>query len=269
MPTTTLRDVELYYESAGQGRALLLTHGFGCSAQYWEPQLQGLADRCLVVAYDARGHARSSVPADEALYDETVFVEDVRHLMDNLGFDRAVVGGLSMGGNISVRFGLAHPERVDGLIVCNAGTGSDDPAAWLERCQRLATVVQRRGLDAFAEMMLASPPAAHLAAQGPEAAAWMRSILTAHQPDGLIRVLLVEQARRPSLYSLEEQLRDFTKPVLVVVGEHDEPSLGPSRFLAETLPNAELYVMAGAGHLTSAEQPELFNEAVGRFLAGL
>lgn len=269
MPTVALRDVELYYEAAGQGQPLLLTHGFGNSARFWEPQLESLADRCLVVAYDARGHARSSVPVDELLYDETIFVADVGRLMDRFRFERAVVGGLSMGGNISLRFGLAHPERVDGLIVCDAGTGSGDPPAWRERCQRLAMVLERRGLEAFAELVLGSPPAAHLVAKGPAATAWLRSILTSHQPAGLVRTLLVEQAGRPSLYSLEEQLRTFTKPVLVIVGEHDAPSLGPSRFLAETLPNAELYVMPGAGHLTSAEQPELFNAAVGRFLAAL
>jgi pimeloyl-ACP methyl ester carboxylesterase len=59
-------------------------------------------------------------------------VNDLRNLLDRLGIDRACLGGLSMGGNIALRFGLAHPGRVDGLVIANAGAGSDDPAAWRE-----------------------------------------------------------------------------------------------------------------------------------------
>ena len=269
MPTAKLGAVDLYYEDHGAGYPLLFSHGFGGTARFWEPQVAGLADRFRVISYDARGHGRSTGPADEKAYDETTFVEDLRGLMDQLGLERACVAGLSMGGNISLRFGLAYPERVDGLVICNAGTGSDDVAAWQQRCERLASALEKRGVGFFADLVLNSPAAGRLAERGPEAVAWLRDILVNHQPAALVQVLRHEQAPRPTLYSLESALRAFTKPVLVVTGEHDEPTLRPSKFLAETLPRARLLVMADAGHLTTAEQPAAFNGALRRFLGEL
>jgi pimeloyl-ACP methyl ester carboxylesterase len=81
-----------------------------------------------------------------------------------------------------------------------------------------------------------------------------------------MRTVLGEQATRPSIYALEEQIRRLAVPLLVIVGEHDEASVGPSRFLAEHAPDAELVVMADAGHLTNLEQPEAFASLVDGFL---
>jgi proline iminopeptidase len=261
--------VALFYEDHGAGYPLILTHGFGGTARFWEPQVAGLADRYRVISYDARGHGRSSGPEDETAYDETLFVEDIRGLMDHLGLERACVGGLSMGANIALRFGLAHPERVDGLVICNAGTGSDDLPAWKQRCERLAHALEKRGMGFFADLVLHSPAAGRLAERGPEAVAWLRGILVDHQPAGLVQVLRHEQASRPTIYSLERDLRACRAPILVVTGEYDQPTLGPARFLAETLPRAQLLVLADTGHLTTAERPDLLNAALRQFLAGL
>ena len=99
--------------------------------------------------------------------------------------------------------------------------------------------------------------------------AWLRDQLTGHRVEGLLRTVLGEQAPRPPIYALGEQIRALTVPLLAIVGEHDEASMGPSRFLAETAPNAELAVMGGAGHLTSLEQPAAFASLVDSFLSRL
>jgi pimeloyl-ACP methyl ester carboxylesterase len=194
-------------------------------------------------------------------------VEDLRQLLGHLGIERACVGGLSMGGNIALRFGLMHRELVDGLIICDAGSGSDDPEGWRQRSYGLASLLEDRGIDAFADAALASPPLAQFVKQGPEQVQRLRRILTGHRPEGLIRTLRGEQATRPALYAYEGQLRAFDKPALIVVGDHDQASLKPSAFLADTLPDAELFVMAGAGHVTSLENPEEFNARVEGFLS--
>jgi pimeloyl-ACP methyl ester carboxylesterase len=269
VPTAKLGDLALYYQEHGAGYPLILTHGFGGTADFWEPQVAGLADRYRVISYDARGHGRSTGPSDPTAYDEALYAADLRGLMDHLGLARACLGGLSMGANIALRFGLAYPERAAGLVLCNAGTGSDDPPAWQQRCERLARALEKRGVGFFAELVLNSPAAGRIAERGPQAVGWLREMLVSHQPASLVQVLRYEQATRPTLYSLEPALRGFTKPVLVVSGEHDEPTLRPSRFLAETLPKGQLLMLAGAGHLTTAEQPELVNAALRRFLEGL
>jgi pimeloyl-ACP methyl ester carboxylesterase len=269
VPAASINGIRIAYEERGRGRPLVLVHPFAGGARFWEPQVGRLSARYRVVTYDARGHGASEVPATDEAYDEAIFIEDLRQLLGHLGIERACVGGLSMGGNIALRFGLTHPDLVDGLIICDAGSGSDDPEGWKQRSYGLASIVEGRGIEAFADAVLASPPVAQFVKLGPEQVQWLRRILIGHRPEGLVRTLRGEQATRPALYAYEEQLRRFTKPVLVVVGEHDQASLKPSTFLAEVLPDAELFVMAGAGHLTSAEDPKTFNARVDGFLSSI
>lgn len=267
MPAAAINGVRIAYEQHGHGRPLVLVHGFAIGMPSWEPQVDRLAARYRVITYDARGHAGGAVPATDEEYDEAILVEDLRLLLGHLGIDRACIGGLSMGGNIALRFDLTCPELVDGLIISDAGSGSDDPDGWKPTVYRLAAIVEEQGIDAFAAAMLASPLTAEFVTQGPDKVAWLRGILTGHPPDGLAHTLRGAQATRPALYTYERALRAFAKPALIVVGEHDQGSMNPSAFLAATLPNAELFVLPGAGHLTSLEQPEAFNARVEGFLS--
>jgi pimeloyl-ACP methyl ester carboxylesterase len=268
-----LNGIDLFYEEhwvdAPPGLPLVLVHGFGVTHRYWDATAAALGGRYRVVVFDARGHGLSGVPDDLAAYDELMFVEDLRALLDHLGIERAVIGGLSMGGNIALRFGMASPERCAGLIVGAPGTGSDDARAWRRRCEVLGRVLRERGVESFADAVLASPPVARFVSRGPEERAWLRAQLTCHRAEGLMRTVLGEQATRPSIYALEDEIRGLAVPLLVVVGEHDEASVGPSRFLAECAPRADLVVMAGAGHLTNLEQPEAFASLREGFLGRL
>jgi len=269
VPIARLNGVDLFYEEQGTGRPLVLVHGFGVTARFWETTVRALAGRYRTIVYDARGHGRSGVPDDLAAYDESVFVDDLRALLDHLQIERAAVCGSSMGGNIALRFGIAHPERIDGLIIGAPGTGSDDARAWRRRCEVLGRLLRERGVASFADATLTSSTVAGFVAQGPAARAWLREQLTSHTAEGLLRTVLGEQATRPSIYALEEQVRALAVPLLVIVGEHDEASLNPSRFLAEHAPSAELAIMPGAGHLTNLEQPEAFAALVDGFLSRL
>ena len=269
MPIAHLNGIDVYYEEHGSGPPLVLVHGFGVTHRFWEATVRALDGRYRTIVYDARGHGQSGVPDDLAAYDEAIFVEDVRALLDHLQIEQAAVGGISMGGNIALRFGMIHPERVSGLIVGAPGTGSDDARAWRRRCEVLGRLLRDRGLDSFADATLTSAPVARFVAQGSEARAWLREQLTAHSAEGLMRTVLGEQATRPSVYALEDEIRALAAPLLVIVGEHDEAAIKPSRFLAEHARSAELAVMPGAGHLTNIEQPDAFAALVGGFLSGL
>jgi pimeloyl-ACP methyl ester carboxylesterase len=266
VPLAHLNGNDLFYNAHGQGRPLVLVHGFGVTSRFWDETVRALDGRYRLIVYDARGHGQSGVPEDLAAYDESVFVDDLRALLDHLQIERAAVCGMSMGGNITLRFGIAYPKRLNGLIVGAPGTGSDDARAWRRRSEILGRVLRERGLDSFAEAVLTSPPVARFVAQGPEARAWLREQLTSHSAEGLIRTVLGEQATRPVIYDLEDQIRAFTVPLLVIVGEHDEASIKASRFVAEHAPNAELAIMPGAGHLTNLEQPAAFAALVDAFL---
>src|SRR5215470_3030659 len=97
----------LYLDVDGSGPAIVLLHGFGGSARNFGPQMRALKSRHLVVRYDARGHARSEAPTDPAAYTPETFVDDLRRVATDVGAERAVVGGLSMGAGIALRTALA------------------------------------------------------------------------------------------------------------------------------------------------------------------
>src|SRR5689334_6869399 len=98
----------LHVEAAGQGPLVLLGHGFGGSARNFGAQSRALAAKARVVRFDARGHARSDAPLEAAAYTPDAFVADLGRILDAHDAPTAVVGGLSMGAGIALRFALAH-----------------------------------------------------------------------------------------------------------------------------------------------------------------
>src|SRR5438067_9666506 len=119
MPTVPINGIRISYQEHGRGRPLVLVHGFAGGAKFWEPQVERFSARYRVITYDARGHGASEVPSTDEAYDEAIFVEDLRRLLGHVAIERACVGGLSMGGNVALRFGLTHRDLVDGLIICD------------------------------------------------------------------------------------------------------------------------------------------------------
>src|ERR1700761_3220306 len=112
--------VSIHYEVAGSktGKTpVLLSHGMTATTAMWEPNLAALAAERQVITWDIRGHGRSDSPDDQALYTEAARVPHMAAVLDALGIERAVIGGLSLGGYLSLAFNLAHPERVAALML--------------------------------------------------------------------------------------------------------------------------------------------------------
>jgi pimeloyl-ACP methyl ester carboxylesterase len=267
MPLAPVNGVTLYYEVKGHGRPLVLVHGFACGLRMWDPQVQALSARYRVVTYDVRGHGLSEAPLAREAYSQPTSVEDLRQLFHFLKLERAAVGGLSMGGNIALNFALAHPTMVTALVVADTGAGSDGTADWNATVLAFADILERKGLEAFADEAALSPLFAKYMAQGAEAHRFIRSCLMTHRARGLAHTAREVLARRPSIYSLEPGLRQLRAPALLIVGEHDDPCLKVHRFMAETIPNATNVVIPGVGHLSNLEAPPAFNSALTRFLA--
>jgi pimeloyl-ACP methyl ester carboxylesterase len=220
-----------------------------------------------VITYDVRGHGISEAPREATSYSQATSVADLRALLGHLQITRAVVGGLSMGGNIALNFALAHPDMVAGLLVADTGAGSDATADWVASVNAFADTLDRGGVEAFADQACADPLFARYVSQGPEAERFLRACLMTHRAHGLACTAREVLARRPTIYSLEPRLRELRVPTLLVVGEHDEPCLKVHRFMAETMPGATGVVIRRAGHLTNLEAPAKFNAIVRRFLS--
>ena len=102
--------VRIYFEERGKGPAVLLTHGYGASARMWRGQMEALSDRYRIIAWDMRGHDRSDYPDDPALYSHEATVADMAAILDACGVQKAVIGGLSLGGFMTLAFNLAFPS---------------------------------------------------------------------------------------------------------------------------------------------------------------
>jgi pimeloyl-ACP methyl ester carboxylesterase len=169
-------------------------------------------------------------------------------VLDAASARRAVVGGLSLGGYLSLAFNLRHPERVAALMLFDTGPGYRRDEArddWNRRVERTAAGFEARGLDA-----LSSRPevvrARHRSAAGLARAA--RGIMAQHDA----RII--------------EALPAVAVPTLVVVGADDTPFLAAADVMVAKIPRATKVVIEGAGHASNVDQPEAFNRAVNEFL---
>lgn len=240
--------VGIYYEDHGSGPGMLLTHGYSATSQMWRGQVEALASDHRVLTWDLRGHGQSDSPEDLAAYAEERVVDDMAALLDHAGLERAVVGGLSLGGYLSLAFHVRYPERVRALMLFDTGPGYRNPRAregWNRGAERMARQFETEGLAALAggaEVRVSSHRSA----------------------DGLAR------AARGTLRQLDSRVIDslpsIRVPTLVLVGARDEPFLAATDYMASRIPDATKVVIPDAGHAANIEQPAAFNEAVRAFL---
>src|SRR4029078_7748485 len=123
MPKLNRDGVNIYYEVHGSGPPLLLTHGYSSTSGMWQGQIAALSKHHKLVLWDMRGHGQSGYPEDNAPYSEALTVPDMAALLDAVGADKAIVGGLSLGGYMSLAFYRAHPDRVRALLIIDTGPG--------------------------------------------------------------------------------------------------------------------------------------------------
>lgn len=254
MSTLTRDGVLLFYEVAGSDTGeppLLLTHGYGASARMWEANVPALSKARQVITWDQRGHGRSDSPPSQEAYSEAEFVEDMAALVRHAGAPDAVVGGLSIGGYLSLAFHLAYPEMVAALILCDTGPGykrAEPRADWNRMAIRRAEAFEAHGLQALG-------PATEVAGAGHHDAAGLamaaRGVLVQHDA----RVI--------------ESLPSISVPTLVVVGSKDTPFLTAADYLEAKIPGARKVVLDGAGHAANIDRTDEFNHAVIEFLEDL
>jgi pimeloyl-ACP methyl ester carboxylesterase len=254
MATAHVNGIEIDYRDTGRGRPVLLTHGHLSSRIAWDGQHAALAERYRVISWDLRGHGQTEAGDDPAQYSLEHTVGDVRALLGHLGIERGVIGGLSLGGYVSLAFALAHPEMVEALVICDSGPGYRNDAAraqWNERAFARAAELEAKGLD-----ILAGRSREVREARGRHRSA--RAL--AHATRGI----LAQQG--PTVI---DGLPSIRVPTLVIVGDQDTPFVGPCEYMAKKIPGARLEVIAGAGHSSNLDQPEAFNRVLGDFLDSL
>ncbi len=253
MVTLTRDGVKLHYEVHGEnGPVILLSHGYSATAQMWRGQIAALSAKHRLVLWDMRGHGQSDYPADQAEYSEEKTVADMAAILDAVGAETAIVGGLSLGGYMSLGFYAKHPERVTALLIIDTGPGfkkDEARAGWNKTALATASRFEAEGLSRLQSLSKEMATSTHRSADGLVRAG--RGMLT--QKDA--RVMNV--------------LPTIAVPSLIIVGADDTPFLAASDYMATKIPGAKKVVIPNAGHAANIDQPEAFNRAVVGFLGGL
>jgi pimeloyl-ACP methyl ester carboxylesterase len=215
MPTIDRDGTKIHYEVHGSGPPLILTHGYSSTSAMWHGQIEALSKRHRLILWDMRGHGQSDYPGDASAYSEALTVGDIAALLDQVGAAKAIVGGLSLGGYMSLAFYRAHPERVRALLIIDTGPGfkkDDAREAWNKRAHDTADRFEQHGLDVLKSASRERSSVSHRDARGLARAA--RGMLT--QRDARVIELLPE----------------IKVPSLVVVGADDTPFLAASDYMA-------------------------------------
>jgi pimeloyl-ACP methyl ester carboxylesterase len=232
------------------GVPLLLTHGFGATAGMWDPNIDALSIDRPVIVWDQRGHGSSDAPDDVEAYSEQISVADMAAVLDDAGADRAVLGGMSLGGYLSLAFHLVHPQRVAALVLVDTGPGYRNDEArdkWNAWVERRAEQLERGEVPADI-----SPELAQAVHQHPE-----------RLPRAARGVMAQKDAR------VITSLDSITVPTLVIVGAEDTDFLAGADYMHRKIPAARKVVIEGAGHAANMDRPETFNTAVRELLEQL
>lgn len=266
-----INGVRLWVEDEGgpsskDSPPLVFVHEFGGDHRSWRDQVDHFKNRFRCITYSARGYPPSDVPEDEDYYGQDIATADLLGVLDALEIDRAHLIGLSMGAYTCLRFVLAHPERVASGVVASGGSGSfpTNRSEFLSETLALADhILAQNSLDlpGFAT----SATRLQLKLKNPDGWQEFSDHFAEHSPMGSAYTLRRVQAGRPSLYDFEVALGAVTTPVLLMIGDEDEPCIDTNIFLKRAMPSAGLVVFSKSGHLINLEDPPAFNAAVEAF----
>ena len=269
MPIFSSNGVNIHYEVTGQGFPLLWSHEFAGDITSWEPQVNFFSRRYQVITYCARGYPPSDVPEGSEAYSQERSVDDLYLLLKHLGIEQAYIGGLSMGGSVTLSFGIAHPEMCRALIVAGSGSGSTNRDELLVSWEAAAETMLTEGMEKFVQGYAVAPARIQLRRKDPLSWAKFSAALLAHSALGSALTFRGVQIKRPTVYELEDQMRQIDIPTLVLTGDEDEPCIEPSIFMKRNIPASGLAVFPKSGHTINLEEPDLFNRTVLDFLTAV
>jgi pimeloyl-ACP methyl ester carboxylesterase len=251
-----------YIDTGGQGTPVLLLHAFPLSSAMWEPQIESLGDRFRFIAPDLSGFGGSDAPEDG--YGMGVWAQEVEAVLNELGLDRVVLTGLSMGGYLAFECLRRFPERFSAIVLADTKAEADPPEGIEKRTKQQGMVREGQRdelIGALVGALLGEPTTA----KKPDVVDKVR-VLMDNPPAGFIGALEAMKSRPDST----SELASIKVPTLIIVGENDGVTPPEaSRKMHEHISGSRLVVIPEAGHLSNLEAPEAFNGALAEFLGEL
>jgi len=264
MTIANINGVNLNYEVAGQGEAVVFIHGYTGSARDWANQIAVLSPKYRAVALDLRGHGESAAPVREEDYSMPIFTEDIWALLKMLDIKKCCLGGHSLGGFTALQFALEHPDMLAALVLVDTSSGqyARDPN-YAQLRQKLDELARTQGLEAAFEYDAANNPMRIERFQKhPEMREVSRQKVLMTSVDGYIYASRAIGKWEP----VTSKLSEIKVPTLIYWGDEDTPFTEPTRILKEGIADSEIVTVKGVGHNPHEEAPDVFNETLLKFL---
>ena len=269
MPTAKVNGVNIYYEVTGEGFPLVLSHEFCDTYKSWEPQVRFFSRRYRVITYNHRGFPPSDVPSRASDYSQDILVEDLYQLLRHLSIKEAYIGGCSMGGNIALNFGIAHPEMTRALILVATGAGTTGRDTFVPKLEGMAQQLEKEGWKVLAGQYAQEPNRIQLGRKDRRSQQEFIDSLAAHSNEGSAHLIREVIIKRPPVSELEAKLKKLKMPALIMIGDEDEMCIDPALIMKKHMPGAGLLVLPQSGHAINLEEPDIFNRALLDFLTAV
>jgi 3-oxoadipate enol-lactonase len=254
MPVLSANGETIHYIKEGAGPAVALVHGLGASVQMWRALIDALKDRYTVIACDARGHGNSSGKGECTV---ATAAQDLKAVLDHLGVTQCHLVGISTGGPVALTLAAQSPAMIRSLVL--ADTFAKPVEGSKQRVEATAEAIAYVSMEEFGTQYAAE---ALLPTTSFDVQDELAGVIAKVNPKVYIQLM-----RSAVLGDFTALLPAVKSPTLVLIGEGD--TIAPrseSDFLVQTIANASLEVIPGAGHLACLDNPAAFNDAVGKFL---
>ena len=253
--------MKIAFEEHGDGYPVILLHAFPLSRQMWKQQFESLNKAGYrVIAPDLRGFGESTNFAD--INSMEAMAHDVAELTNDLKIEKAVIGGLSMGGYVAFNFFRLFPHKTAALILCDTNSAADTDE---KRASRLDMIekIEEKGSQALIEEMLPSLVSEYTKTKNSVLMNALAQMFEATDRQALIAALRGLAERE----SHDELLKSIDVPTLLIFGEEDSiTDFEVARCLKNRISRSRLFIIENAGHYSNLEQPEQFNAVMLNFL---
>ena len=270
-------NVELFYESTGEGEPIIFVHEFAGDYRSWEPQVNYFSRYNRCITYNARGYYPSDVPKEEISYSQERAWKDIICIMDQLDIEKAHIVGLSMGGFATLHFGINEPERAKSLVIAGCGYGAipidkatyDKKANFSSVALETATNIMQKGMNKVGAEYALGPSRVQFQNKDPKGWQLFNDFLINHDSIGSANTLLGVQNKRPNLYELEKEISNIKTPTLIINGDEDDMCLEVGLFLKRAIKTSGLFIVPKTGHTINLEEPNLFNNYLSEFYSAI
>lgn len=240
--------------------AVVFIHGFPFNKDIWKQQMSALPKHIQGIAYDVRGHGKSS--SGHGYFSIDQFAKDLLDLIKFLKLKEVILCGISMGGYIALRAAEISPEAISGLILCDTNSLADSNEGKLNRFAQIETIMSK-DLQIFTDAFVKKIFSQETFQNSPKTVDFIRGVILQNKEKNICATLLALASRTETTVSLDS----IHVPALIIRGEQDQLiSNEHVEILHQHIKKSSLKLVPGSGHLPNLENPEQFNSLMNEYL---